>query len=69
MVIDGFTTKDQRPGIRRGIGLALVARIVHRAGGTLDVFPGPGGHFEIWLPEPETENSLQEPASLGEAPP
>ncbi|MHA7200063.1 ATP-binding protein [Arthrobacter alkaliphilus] len=53
---DGFTTKEARPGMRRGIGLALVSRIVHRAGGTMDVFPGPGGRFEIWLPEPRSES-------------
>ncbi|GAA4045698.1 sensor histidine kinase [Arthrobacter methylotrophus] len=53
---DGFTTKEPRPGMRRGIGLALVSRIVHRAGGTMDVFPGPGGRFEIWLPEPRSES-------------
>jgi len=50
VVVDGYSTKDPRPGMRRGIGLALVARIVHRASGTLDVFPGPGGNFEVWLP-------------------
>jgi two-component system CitB family sensor kinase len=50
VLVDGYSTKDPRPGMRRGIGLALVRRIVHRAGGTLDVFPGPGGHFEVWLP-------------------
>jgi len=50
VVADGYSTKDPRPGMRRGIGLALVARIVRRASGTLDVFPGPGGNFEVWLP-------------------
>ncbi|BCT77626.1 histidine kinase [Sinomonas cyclohexanicum] len=56
VVRDGFTTKADNPGrperagMRRGIGLALVARIVRRAGGTMDVFPGPGGRFEVWIP-------------------
>jgi two-component system, CitB family, sensor kinase len=50
VMLDGYSTKDPRPGMRRGIGLALVSRIVRRAGGTLDVFPGPGGNFEVWLP-------------------
>lgn len=50
VLVDGYTTKEARPGMRRGIGLALVSRIVRRAAGTLDVFPGPGGHFEVWLP-------------------
>ncbi len=50
VVMDGYSTKDPRPGMRRGIGLALVSRIVRRAAGTLDVFPGPGGNFEVWLP-------------------
>lgn len=50
VVVDGYSTKGTRPGMRRGIGLALVRRIVRRAGGTLDVFPGPGGNFEVWLP-------------------
>ncbi|MEZ2390147.1 ATP-binding protein [bacterium RCC_150] len=57
VVVDGYSTKDPRPGMRRGIGLALVRRIVHRAGGTLDVFPGPGGNFEVWLPpDPHLED-------------
>ncbi|WP_205759968.1 sensor histidine kinase [Arthrobacter sp. PAMC25564] len=50
VLVDGYSTKAARPGMRRGIGLALVSRIVGRAAGTLDVFPGPGGHFEAWLP-------------------
>lgn len=50
VVRDGYTTKQARPGMRRGIGLALVARIVRRAGGTMDVFAGPGGRFEVWVP-------------------
>ncbi|WP_284989451.1 sensor histidine kinase [Arthrobacter sp. efr-133-TYG-120] len=62
---DGFTTKEPRPGMRRGIGLALVSRIVHRAGGTMDVFPGPGGRFEIWLPEPRLESET--PAMTGKS--
>jgi two-component system CitB family sensor kinase len=52
VVRDGFTTKEARPGLRRGIGLALVTRIVRRAGGTMDVFAGPGGRFEVWVPAP-----------------
>ncbi|MDQ4502525.1 sensor histidine kinase [Sinomonas sp. ASV322] len=56
VVRDGYTTKPVKPGkrpdLRRGIGLALVARIVHRAGGTMDVFAGPGGRFEVWIPVP-----------------
>ncbi|HEY8295821.1 MAG TPA: sensor histidine kinase [Micrococcaceae bacterium] len=51
VLTDGFSTKAARPGMRRGIGLALVSRIARRTGGTMDVFPGPGGRFEVWLPE------------------
>jgi two-component system CitB family sensor kinase len=50
VLVDGYSTKEALPGMRRGIGLALVSRIVRRAEGTLDIFPGPGGHFEVWLP-------------------
>lgn len=54
VVRDGYTTKPGRagkPDLRRGIGLALVTRIVRRAGGTMDVFAGPGGRFEVWIPK------------------
>jgi two-component system CitB family sensor kinase len=60
VLTDGFSTKPTRPGMRRGIGLALVSRIVRRTGGTMDVFPGPGGRFEVWLPEA----SLVSPAGV-----
>jgi two-component system CitB family sensor kinase len=50
VLIDGYTTKTARPGMRRGLGLALVSRLVYRVGGTLTVSPGPGGHFEVHLP-------------------
>ena len=60
VVRDGYTTKPSKPGkpagMRRGIGLALVARIVRRAGGTMDVFAGPGGRFEVWIPAPPPES-------------
>ncbi len=47
---DGFSTKAARPDRRRGIGLALVRRLVSRAGGTIDVNTGPGARFEVMLP-------------------
>ncbi|KHL04034.1 ATP-binding protein [Sinomonas humi] len=64
VVRDGYTTKVPRPGMRRGIGLALVARIVHRAGGTIDVFAGPGGRFEVWVPAPAPTHQAEGAAAL-----
>ncbi|MDQ6754320.1 MAG: sensor histidine kinase [Actinomycetota bacterium] len=63
VLTDGFSTKPARPGMRRGIGLALVSRIVRRTGGTMDVFPGPGGRFEVWLPEPALPSPPPSPAA------
>lgn len=55
--IDGYTTKAQRGGMRRGLGLALVSRIVRRAGGTITAYPGPGGRFEVRLAELEPDSA------------
>ena len=47
---DGYTTKAAEDGGRRGVGLALVRRVVRRAGGTIDLTPGPNGRFTVHLP-------------------
>ncbi|NKQ56597.1 sensor histidine kinase [Amycolatopsis sp. K13G38] len=47
---DGFSTKSSRGSMRRGLGLALVHRLVRRAGGTITVTPGPGARFEVSIP-------------------
>ncbi|MEA5362972.1 sensor histidine kinase [Amycolatopsis sp., V23-08] len=47
---DGYTTKPSRSGLPRGLGLALVHRLVVRLGGRITVAPGPGGAFDVRLP-------------------
>ncbi|MET3803121.1 two-component system CitB family sensor kinase [Nakamurella sp. UYEF19] len=47
---DGFTTKAAQSDRRRGIGLALVRRLVARAGGSIRVNTEPGARFEVSLP-------------------
>jgi two-component system CitB family sensor kinase len=49
---DGYTTKAPRAGLQRGLGLALVHRLVSRAGGRIGVGTGPGATFEVVLPVP-----------------
>ncbi len=48
--VDGYTTKRSRDGIHRGIGLALVHRLVNRAGGRIDVSCGEGATFTAVMP-------------------
>ncbi|MDU0315325.1 sensor histidine kinase [Phycicoccus sp. M110.8] len=48
--VDGFTTKDPRGAMRRGVGLALVHRLVTRAGGTIFASSPAGARFEVVLP-------------------
>lgn len=48
--VDGYSTKSARGDMRRGLGLALVYRLVSQAGGSIDVTPGPGARFEVRLP-------------------
>ncbi len=48
----GVSTKDQGGEGRRGIGLALVAQVVSRLGGSLSVDGGPGAVFTVRLPLP-----------------
>jgi two-component system CitB family sensor kinase len=47
---DGCTTKPPRDGLPRGLGLALVHRLVTRLGGRIEAAPGPGGRFTAELP-------------------
>lgn len=48
--VDGYSTKTPRGRARRGLGLALVQRLVHRAGGTIDVHAEAGARFEVRVP-------------------
>ncbi|HTZ43594.1 MAG TPA: sensor histidine kinase [Jatrophihabitans sp.] len=47
---DGYTTKAERGTLRRGLGLALVHRLVQRLAGSITVSEGPGAVFEVRLP-------------------
>jgi two-component system CitB family sensor kinase len=50
---DGWSTKPDRGTARRGLGLALVHRLVQRHGGTIAVSTGPGAVFTVELPPAE----------------
>jgi two-component system CitB family sensor kinase len=48
--VDGYTTKQPRGSMHRGLGLALVHRLVQRLHGTIAVSNGPGAVFTVHLP-------------------
>ncbi|BBH17054.1 histidine kinase [Nocardioides baekrokdamisoli] len=49
--VDGYTTKPARESVHRGLGLALVHRIVQRLGGVITASEGPGAEFSVTLPK------------------
>lgn len=57
---DGFTTKSARGKMRRGLGLALVHRLVTRAGGKITVTPGAGGRFDVRIPASASPQSARD---------
>lgn len=50
---DGYSTSADRGTARRGLGLALVHRLVQRNQGFVTVSSGPGAVFEVVLPVPD----------------
>jgi two-component system CitB family sensor kinase len=48
--LDGYSTKEPRGALRRGVGLALVHRLVTRAGGTITASSPAGARFDVALP-------------------
>ncbi len=55
---DGFTTNTSESGRPRGLGLALVDRLVTQLGGSTEVSEGPGAEFTVRLPTGGTSPSL-----------
>jgi two-component system CitB family sensor kinase len=55
---DGFTTKTPHGELRRGLGLALVRRLVQRLGGEISVAEGRGAEFTVVLPAADRPQPL-----------
>ncbi len=55
---DGYTTKAPRPGGHRGIGLAIVQRLVKQANGEITYFNQNGATFVVELPTTSNINEL-----------
>jgi two-component system CitB family sensor kinase len=66
--LDGYTTKSPRAGVQRGLGLALVHRLVSRLGGRIEVSTGPGATFTATLPVAEAPTTNEQPAASGRTP-
>ena len=60
--LDGYTTKSPRAGVQRGLGLALVHRLVSRLGGRIEVSTGPGATFTATLPVVAADAEKDQPA-------
>ncbi len=61
--VDGYSTKSPRGQSSRGLGLALVQRIVRRSEGTITVSAQQGARFEIRLPLPARRNTDRVPVT------
>jgi two-component system, CitB family, sensor kinase len=65
---DGYTTKSPQAGVQRGLGLALVHRLVSRLGGRIEVSTGPGATFTATLPVAGAPATNEQPATSGRTP-
>jgi two-component system CitB family sensor kinase len=59
---DGYSTKGSRDGRPRGLGLALVHRLVSRLGGHIEVISEGGARFTATLPVPAAQGPHDQPA-------